>query len=233
MVNAHPYLAGLLINVWGLNGPSACGGSVLTSTRILTAAHCWNDGRFQAWRFEVVLGSPFLFHGGVRIFTNTIGLHPNYDHRTFANDIAMLYMPVHIPFNNQIRPIMLPYGPFLNFDYTGSWALASGYGRYSDHSLPTTNTMVKNVVLQVLSLDQCRRVYGANVILDSNVCTSGSGGVGICQGDSGGPLTIFTNGGQEILLGVSSFVAYAGCELGHPSAFASVPKFIDWIHRHL
>lgn len=232
-VNAHPYLAGLLIDVFGLNAPSACGGSILTSTRVLTAAHCWNDGRFQAWRIQVVLGSPFLFHGGLRIFASSIALHQNYDHRTFANDIAMLYLPNQIPFSNQIRPITLPSGPFLTFDYAGSWALASGYGRYSDLTIPTTNTMVRNVVLQVISLEQCRRVYGSNVILDSNVCTNGVGGVGICQGDSGGPLTVFANGGQEILLGVSSFVAYDGCQLGHPSAYASVPKFIDWIHRHL
>lgn len=230
-INFHPYLAGLVIDVWGLSSPSACGGSLISSTRILTAAHCWNDGTFQAWRFTVVLGSPFLFHGGLRIQTSSIALHPQYDHRTFANDIAMLYLPVHVPFSSTIYPIQLPYGGFQTFDYTGYWASASGYGRYSDFTNPTTNTMVRNVFLQVISLNQCRAYYG-NIVLDSNICTNGVGGVGICQGDSGGPLTV-TSTGQPILIGVSSFVARDGCELGFPSAFASVPHFLSWVHSHL
>lgn len=227
----HPYLVGLLIDVLGLSSPSACGGSLLTSTRVLTAAHCWRDGRFQTWRFTVVLGSPFLFYGGLRIPTSAIALHPNYDHRTFANDIAMLYLPIHVPFSSMIQPIQLPVGGFQTFDYTGIFASASGYGKYSDLTNPTTNTMVRNVFLQVITLHQCRAYYG-DIILDSNICTNGAGGVGICQGDSGGPLTVTSNG-VPILIGVSSFVAYDGCELGYPSAFASVPRFLSWIYAHL
>lgn len=231
-INRHPYLAGLLIDVWGLLGPSACGGSILTSSRILTAAHCWFDGWNQAWRFTVVLGSPFLFHGGMRMQTSSIVLHQEYNSRTFANDIAILRLPVHVSFSENVRPVNLPFGAFQTFDYTGFWGIASGYGRYSDFTTPSTNTMVRHVILQVIPLEQCRAKYG-NIVLDTNICTSGEGGVGICQGDSGGPLVVYNADGREILIGVSSFVAKAGCELELPSAFASVPKFLDWILNNL
>lgn len=230
-VNAHPHLAGIVIDVVGIAGPSACGGSLITSSRVLTAAHCWNDGRFQAWRFTVVLGSPYLFFGGTRIVASAIAIHPNYNAYTLANDIAMLYLPAAVQFSDVVRPAALPSGSLLSMDFTGFWTMAAGYGRYSDLTNPSTNTMVRQVFLQVISPAQCSAVYG-KIIQDSNICTSGSGGVGICQGDSGGPLTLNV-GGQQVLIGVSSFVARDGCELGYPSAFASVPRFIDWIQMHI
>ncbi|KAJ2950054.1 hypothetical protein O0L34_g11393 [Tuta absoluta] len=225
-VYAHPYLAGILIDVIGIPTPSACGGSLLSSTRVLTAAHCWYDGRFQAWSMTIVLGSAYLFHGGFRVRPAHIAIHPQYEARTLANDIAMLMLPVHVPFSHAIQPISLPF-EVVDEDITGWWTRASGYGRYSDLTPPTTNTMVRNIRLQTISLADCRAVYGP-LVKDSNICTYGGGGRGICQGDSGGPL-VTSAGGREVLIGVSSFVAYDGCELGHPSVFARVTSFRDWI----
>lgn len=230
-INAHPYLVGLLIGIVGLPSPSACGGSILSNTRVLTAAHCWNDGRNQARTFEVVFGSAFLFHGGVRIFANGIAVHPEYDARRLANDVAILSLSRSVAFSNTIRPIKLPSGTFRNIDFTGVWAKASGYGRYSDLTLPNMNTVVRHIFLQTIPLNSCRAKYGT-IVLDSNICTSGTGGVGICQGDSGGPLTINVQG-EDILIGISSFVAYDGCELGFPSVFARVTSFLGWIERFL
>lgn len=230
-VNHHPYLAGLLVDVIGLSLPTACGGSLLNANRVLTAAHCWFDGRFQAVRFTVVLGSQFLFHGGVRMQASAIAVHPRYDFRTFANDIAMLYLPTRVQFSSAIQPIALPHGSLINADYTGRWMTAAGYGRYSDLTTPSTDAMARNVFLEAISLDRCRKYYG-NIVLDSNVCTSGIGGVGICQGDSGGPLTV-NYMGKDVVVGVSSFVARDGCELGFPSAFARVSSYIDWIQVQL
>lgn len=226
-INAHPYLVGILIDVNGLPGPSACGGSLLSHTRVLTAAHCYYDGHRRAKRFTIVLGSAFLFHGGLRVTASGIAIHPQYDPRRLANDIAMVGLPVMVPFSSAIRPIKLPPRELLNVDLTGVWMKASGYGRYSDLTMPTTNTMVRHIFLQTIPLRQCRAIYG-DIVKDSNMCTSGFGGVGICRGDSGGPLTMNWRS-QEVLIGVSSFVAQHGCELGFPSAFAQVTAFMDWI----
>lgn len=230
-LNAHPYLVGLLIGIIGLPSPSACGGSVLSNTKVLTAAHCWNDGRHQAQTFEVVFGSQFLFHGGLRIFANGILVHPLYHARTLANDVAILRLSRPVTFSNTIRPIKLPTGAYRNMDFTGVWAKASGYGRYSDLTNTNVNTVVRHTFLHTIPLNSCRAIYG-NMVLDSNICTNGHGGVGICQGDSGGPLTVNV-AGEDMLIGISSFVAYDGCELGFPSVFARVTSFVDWIEQVL
>lgn len=230
-INAHPYLAGILIELIGVRNPSACGGSLITNTRVLTAAHCWNDGTFQARRMVVVLGSEFLFHGGIRIETSTIAMHPEYNPRTLANDIAMLYLPFRVTLSKAVQTVALPGASFANFDFTGMRAKASGYGRYSDATNPTTDTTVRHVLLQIITLQQCRSVFGS-IVLESNICTSGTGGVGICRGDSGGPLTIRV-GHRDVLIGVSSFVANNGCELGFPSAFARTTSYMKWIKSHV
>jgi secreted trypsin-like serine protease len=49
------------------------------------------------------------------------------------------------------------------------------------------------------------------------------------QGDSGGPLIYEEDGGNHILVGIVSFGAAAGCELGYPTVFTRVNNFLSWI----
>lgn len=69
---------------------SVCGATIISSTRLLTAAHCHFDGMFTAQYFTVVLGSNALFTGGLRIDTRDVVLHPNWNPTTIANDIAVI-----------------------------------------------------------------------------------------------------------------------------------------------
>ncbi|RVE51335.1 hypothetical protein evm_004015 [Chilo suppressalis] len=231
--HAHPYLAGLLINFWNIAGTSVCGASLLSSNRLVTAAHCWFDGVNQASQYTVVLGSHYLFSGGQRILTSQVIMHPQWTPSRLANDVAMIYLPFPATLTSSVQPIALPDWNDLGNLFVGNWATAAGYGLTSDHQTGVTlQTSVSQVNLQVITEAQCRAVFGAQFVLPSTLCTNGAGGVGVCRGDSGGPLFINRNG-RRVLIGVSSFVANIGCELGFPSAFARVTSFHSFLLQHM
>ncbi|KAF9423007.1 hypothetical protein HW555_001550, partial [Spodoptera exigua] len=231
-VGAYPYFAGLLINFFGTTARSVCGSSLLSSNRLVTAAHCWFDGNRQASEFTVILGSNWLFSGGERISTRQVFMHPQYVPQFLTNDVAMVYLPRNAMITNFVRPIRLPSNLELWNQFVGHWAVAAGFGSTSDEQA-AASTVVSHIRLQVISNTQCENSYGSTIVRPSTLCTSGFGKIGICGGDSGGPLAAFDNNGNPFLIGVSSFTAYRNCAGGHPSGFARVTSFINFINQHL
>ncbi|XP_075977382.1 transmembrane protease serine 9-like [Anticarsia gemmatalis] len=229
-VGSHPYFAGLLISLIGVAGNSVCGSTLLTTNRLVTAAHCWRHGSNQASQFTVILGTKRLYDGGVRIATRQVIMHPQWTEATLRNDVAMIYLPQHVTFTTLIRPIALPIGAELWQTFVGQWAVAAGYGKISD-SQSGASQQVSHVVLQVISVAQCQATYGPGPVTESTLCTSGAGGVGICGGDSGGPLALNFNG-RPILIGISSFAAQNQCQRGFPSGFARATSFVSFIGQH-
>uniref|UniRef100_A0A2A4JKX6 Peptidase S1 domain-containing protein n=1 Tax=Heliothis virescens TaxID=7102 RepID=A0A2A4JKX6_HELVI len=248
--NAHPYFAGLLISLVGVAGNSVCGSSLISASRLVgvagnsvcgsslisasrlvTAAHCWRDRSNQAWQFLVILGSNQLFSGGTRIATSNVIMHPQYVNANYNNDVAMIILPMSVWFSSNIQPISLPSGWDLWDQFVGNWAVAAGFGKINDQQ-QAASTIVSHVNLQVISVAQCQAVFGIEAVISSTLCTNGAGGIGVCGGDSGGPLVLNRNG-FPTLIGVTSFVAKDGCQLGHPSAFARVTSFMSFIQQYL
>nr|ANS56506.1 chymotrypsin-like serine protease 1 [Antheraea yamamai] len=219
-----PYQVGLLIDV-GF-GQSVCGGSILSTTRIVTAAHCQHDGVITAIRHTVVAGTNILFSGGTRIVSSDITMHPEWNPNTAANDIAVLRISP-LTFGNSIQSIALPSGDEINNNFIGWIALASGFGRTADGATIGPNQRLSSVNLPIIGNDACAAIYGP-IIQSGIICTSGDGGRGTCQGDSGGPLAA-TISGRRVLIGVISFTARAGCMAGFPAGYSRVTSYVSWI----
>ncbi|XP_045449079.1 trypsin alpha-3-like [Melitaea cinxia] len=215
-LGAIPHLAGLRITLT-TGQTSVCGSSLISNTRLVTAAQCWRSRSYQARTFTVILGSVNYNSGGIRISTNDVVTHPNYNTNNINNDVAVIRISS-VTFNNNIRPIALATG---SNDYVGATAVAAGFGRTSDFG--GISSLARHVSLQVIDNNTCASAYIAGYVVDSTLCTSNSGGRSPCGGDAGGPLAI-----GNTLIGISSFGSSRGCTTA-PGCFARVTSFASWL----
>ena len=166
MANEYPWQV-CLIQVWltielqyskvGLvfSGDPApfCGGSVLSSKTILTAAHCtaYHDESFQ-----VLVGEHDLTKedGQQRVEVCSIEQHQDYSHPD--HDLSILTLCSPLQMSRSVSPVCLP--PFPPSSYTGVVATVSGWGwrDYSDISRPDR---LMEVNVTVIDNTECHGEY--------------------------------------------------------------------------
>lgn len=82
-------------------GTAFCGGSLISRSFVMTAAHCVYDGRNTVTEFTAVLGAHNIYDevNSVRIQSKTAFMHPGWNPSTLQNDIALIKLPVDAPVN--------------------------------------------------------------------------------------------------------------------------------------
>lgn len=153
-----------------------CGGSIVSSTRVVSAAHCFYDGRFM--EFAVRVGSNYSTSGGQFIGVRTIDIHPLFNPYTVDYDVAVLKLSTPISFNVNAQPINLaPAGDTITpYSYAtiSGWGVTKSGGALSTALLQTTVPIVTTI--------KCEQVYGT---LTQNMFCAGlwsEGGKDSCQG---------------------------------------------------
>merc|ERR1711915_887646 len=226
-VNEWPWIVSLMDSVSKQKGNHACGGALVASRWVVTAAHCVENYK-TADEFKVVLGEHDLVLDDENelprraLDVEKFVIHPEYDYDTIDNDIALLKLMDDVDLT-PYTPVCLPN---VGDDFEGKTAWVYGWGdNSSNQDYPDK---LQELSVEIVSDAVCKEVHNYP-ITDGMLCAGGVKGEDACQGDSGGPLTVDVNG-QHILVGAVSWGDPEGCaQDGIYGVYAEVAKYRQWI----
>jgi len=193
----------------------SCAGTVIGSTMILSAAHCFPD-RITAKMIKIAAGSTYIPSPEQLLRVKKIHNHQNYNPDSFQNDLSVLELEKPLVYSEKILPACLP---------TEDKALrildscdVIGWGQTENG---TTSQRLLHARIDFLNDSECKSKFSLHN-LDTLVCYDSDKGSDTCQGDSGASI-ICSTGTADITMGVSSF----GKECGQGGVYARIDY--NWI----
>ena len=209
-----------------------CGGTLLSSKSVLTAAHCMFRDRSQTIKrapseIIVLIGEHDWTRpdGEERVGVSQYTTHPQYNTANTDNDFAMLELVKDVTFSSRMLPACLPGS---DRDYDSSTATVAGWGRFKDGRQPNTPYEVD---VDTMSNTACISIWNSQEITENMLC-AGRPGQDSCHGDSGGPL-MTKEWNHFSVIGV---VSWGSPQCGHPTApgvYSRVTRQIQWIQAQV
>ncbi|CAH0728249.1 unnamed protein product, partial [Brenthis ino] len=222
-----------------------CGGSVISSRYILTAAHCVFDKTITGVR---------VGDFNIRKQTYCQGVYPNYvcqskpqelrveksivhkeygKHPNLINDIALLRVNKSIDFSlKNAKPICLPvWKEIRNINLSGKASIVAGWGLMDGGK---RSDILQKVTIPIMPETECVNYFERDLNPKQSSHKSfcaGETGKDACNGDSGGPLMIFDEYKDNYRIIQYGIVSYGSKMCGYeaPGVYTDVSKYMKWI----
>ncbi|XP_059616531.1 uncharacterized protein LOC132261647 [Phlebotomus argentipes] len=224
-----------------------CGGTLVSHNVIVSAAHCFMDGRgtnYEAADVIVFVGKHDLRRlkedGATISEVQDLNIHPEFlsDPRgSFDADIAVLVLKESVEYSAYIRPVCLWSLPTGEEHFVGKTGVVVGWGRDEKGNLVTY--LPKRTQIPLVSTQECinSRDDFATLTSARTICGGWRDGVnGPCTGDSGGGLIMYENGRWQLRGVISIAIKHpvtGVCDLREYVVFTDAAKFTSWIRSFM
>ncbi|XP_077284928.1 CLIP domain-containing serine protease B4-like [Arctopsyche grandis] len=226
-----------------------CGGTLMSNSIVITAAHCVtaHNAPMAPNRFAIALGKFDLYSkepGAIIIKVSQVIVHENYGYTSLQNDIALLLLETKVNYNEYIQPVCMWEEANTNkqsvFNVVGK---VPGWGKNEREELSQYLYAASVPIVDDLICFQSHEAFYSKYLTNKTICAGypRGNGTNVCNGDSGGGLVIpITQSDQKVSWYLRGIVSVAiakanekSCDPNYYAIYTDVPQYIKWISNNV